>query len=399
MDLERMLEKCRRDQWSADDLDWSARPRGMSRDDEIAIVQLFTDMAGIELLAGELFAEQGRRATDPRLRKIFATFVADEKRHSDVAQRLADFYDVHHYKTYRRNEHLERFFPHFLAAIRYLSDEIATAYITAGELILDVALLRSINDYVADEMSEQAMRLINRDESRHIAVDYSMVAKFASPEHRALEASRPRPALAERVKAWWTFLNLLYHAGPFFRDVFFEPMDRVDRSGRRLREAFKRMQLLRTQPGVTETPFGRFLEVLQQIANHPVGGPLFGNVASRLAGVRPEFMRWLCSDDEMERARKMSIDQLVDEALSAKFASLGKQPRPRPHGERARPRGGGGTAVGAAPAPGLRARRRARRPWPSRGRRWPSWRRRAGRRCACTTSSRRGRRSRSPGGR
>ena len=60
MDLERMLAKCRRDQWRADDLDWTLTPRPLSADDEIAVVQYFTNMAGIERLAGarSLFALQ-----------------------------------------------------------------------------------------------------------------------------------------------------------------------------------------------------------------------------------------------------------------------------------------------------------------------------------------------------
>ena len=60
-----MLARCRRDQWQADDLDWSRPPPPMSEDKEAAIVQAFTDMAAIELLAGALFASQRRRTTDP----------------------------------------------------------------------------------------------------------------------------------------------------------------------------------------------------------------------------------------------------------------------------------------------------------------------------------------------
>ena len=64
---------------------------GQALDAEEAIVQLFTDMAGIERLAGALFREQGRRVADPTLRAIFATFVTDELRHAaDVAQSSAD---------------------------------------------------------------------------------------------------------------------------------------------------------------------------------------------------------------------------------------------------------------------------------------------------------------------
>ena len=47
-------------------------------------------------LAGALFVEQEKRADDPTLRAIFRTFVRDEVRHAQVAQMLADFYDVHH---------------------------------------------------------------------------------------------------------------------------------------------------------------------------------------------------------------------------------------------------------------------------------------------------------------
>src|SRR5579859_7776320 len=157
MNLQSMLEKCRRDQWRLNDLDWSKSPRPMSRDDEMAIVQYFTDMATIERLAGALFREQERRVDDPTLKKIFRTFIVDEERHAQAAERLALFYDVHRHRHYATSESLSRFFPHFLTAVGELSDDIANTYITGGELLLDIALLRSIDDYVADDMSKQVM--------------------------------------------------------------------------------------------------------------------------------------------------------------------------------------------------------------------------------------------------
>src|SRR5688500_890276 len=129
-----MLDKCVRDQWSIDDLDWTLPPPALTRDKEEAVVQYFTDMAGIELLAGALFEVQRDKATDPTLRKIFATFAADERRHSAVAARLARHYDVHRYRDYRESASLTRFRPHFLAVVRRASPEIANAYITSGEL-------------------------------------------------------------------------------------------------------------------------------------------------------------------------------------------------------------------------------------------------------------------------
>lgn len=313
-----MLERCVRDQWKPEELDWSAPPRALSREDEVAIVQLFTNMAGIELLAAALFEEQRRRAKDPRLQRIFATFVADEKRHAEVALRLARHYDVHRYQRYEQDRYLQRFAPHFVRGVRWLADDVANAYITGGELILDIALLRSIDDYVRDGMSAQAMRLINRDESRHIAVDYHMVEYYASPAYDADRSARSAGTFADSLRAAWTFASLLFYAKPFFRAVFFQPMERVDPGCRRMREAFKRMQLLGAKPGVTDRPFSRFLTVLQDAYNHPVLGPVVGTLAARLAGIEPQFLARLYDASEWERARASSFDQLAEEALAVK---------------------------------------------------------------------------------
>src|SRR5690348_6529568 len=106
MDLARMLDRCRREQWREDDIDWTRAPRPLDPDDERLVVQLFTNMAGIERLAGALFAEQARRAKDPALRSIFHTFVADEERHARVAERLARHYDVRKLRRYAVDPHL-----------------------------------------------------------------------------------------------------------------------------------------------------------------------------------------------------------------------------------------------------------------------------------------------------
>ena len=204
-----MLERCRRDQWKVSDVDLSKAPRELSEQDEIAVCQLFTDMSVIERLAGALFLEQARRTDDAVLHDIFETFVVDEVRHAQMAQMLADYYDRRHLRVYRPSPALTRFFDHFVTAVTGLDDDVANTYITAGELILDIALLRSINDYVSDEASDRAMRLINRDESRHIAIDYHMVGYYASEEWTERRARRPRKALREHAKSAWTFTSML----------------------------------------------------------------------------------------------------------------------------------------------------------------------------------------------
>jgi hypothetical protein len=318
MDVQRMLGMCREGQWSVGDLDWSQTPRPMSAEDERAVVQYFTDMAQIERLAGALFVEQQRRVSDPVLEEIYASFVVDEMRHSHVAQMLADHYDVRRLATYRTSPSLARFFPHFVDAIRHLADDVANAYITSGELILDVALLRSIDDFVDDPLSAQAMELINRDESRHIAVDYHMVGYYTSPAYKSARAEK-KTSLREQAVAARTFAAMTLWGRPFFRDVFFGPMDRIDPTGARLREAFKRMQLLGTRPGLEELPLTKFWSSMMALYNQPWLGRRGQAAVARLVGAEPRFMEYLATEDELARARSMSLDELAEEALAAKL--------------------------------------------------------------------------------
>ena len=312
-----MLQMCKGGQWNVGDLDWSQTPRPMSEADERAVVQYFTDMAQIERLAGALFVEQQRRVADPILKEIYASFVVDEMRHSHVAQMLADHYDVHRLETYRVSRSLESFFPHFVDAIRHLADDVANAYITSGELILDIALLRSINDFVADPLSAQAMELINRDESRHIAIDYYMVGFYASAEY---QRARPKVTVRDAAVAARTFAAMTVWGRPFFRDVFFAPMDRIDPTGERLREAFKRMQLLGARPGLDQLPLVKFWRSMMDLYHRPWMGRRAKELVARVVGAEPRFMQRLATEAELERARTMSLDLLAEEALSAKHA-------------------------------------------------------------------------------
>jgi len=315
-----MLDKCVRDQWSIADLDWNLPTPALPRDKEEAVVQYFTDMAGIELLAGALFEVQRKTARDPILAKIFATFVADEKRHAAVAARLAKHYDVHHHRDYVESPSLTRFRPHFLALVERTSPEIANAYITSGELILDVALLRSLDDYVADDMSRRAMHLINRDESRHIALDFHMTERYASDEHLAEVRRRPRPSLRELAHGTRALVTMMWHAKPFLNEVFLAPMNRTDPSGRRVTEAFKRIQLVMRKPTVARTPFSRFMIAVQDAYNHPIVGRLFGRLLLRALGSDERAAKILFTPEDLARSQRQSFDEMAEDALAAKLS-------------------------------------------------------------------------------
>ncbi|MDB4953381.1 MAG: hypothetical protein JWO36_950 [Myxococcales bacterium] len=315
-----MLDKCVRDQWSIDDLDWSLPPPELPREKEEAVVQYFIDMSGIEKLAGALFEVQRRKTDDPILMKIFSTFVADEKRHAAVAARLAKHYDVHHYRAYVESPSLTAFRPHFLEVVQNTSPEIANAYITSGELILDVALLRSLDDYVADEMSHRAMHLINRDESRHIAIDFHMTEKYASDEYQAEVAKRRRMTVRQLASGARSLFTMMWYAKPFLQEVFLAPMDLTDPSGQRLKEAFKRVQLVMRKPTVARLPFSRFMIAMQSVYNHPIGGKLFGRVLLRMLGAEDRAAKFLFTADELARSQRMTFEEMAEDALAVKLS-------------------------------------------------------------------------------
>lgn len=315
-----MLARCREGQWHLDDVDWSRQPKALSPDLEREVVQYFTDMAQIERLAGALFAEQRRRAKDSTLREIFTTFVVDEERHARAAERLAARFDTRKLASYRPSPSLVAFRPRFLDALRHVSAEVANAYIVGGELLLDIALLRSIDDFLADETCHDVMKLINRDESRHVAIDYFMIDYYASPAWARESATAPRKSAGELARAAYAFVGMLLTAKPFIRDVFIIPMTRVDPERRRMREAFKRMQLLSAKPGVAARPFSRFLNTMKLLYASPLTHGTMGRFAERIVGVPGEYLHDLYTEEEWERARVSSMDQLADEALAAKYA-------------------------------------------------------------------------------
>jgi hypothetical protein len=99
-------------------------------------------------------------------------------------------------------------------------------------------------------------------------------------------------------------------------------MSLTDPSGRRIREAFKRMQILGTKPGVAEHPFTRFMQSLQDLYNdHPVARVAFGRLIERIVGIDRSLLARLYTESDRKRAERMSFDELAEDALSAKHAA------------------------------------------------------------------------------
>jgi hypothetical protein len=311
MDLERMLDRCRRERWTIDAFSWDAPVRTKSAEMETAIVQSLTDMAGIERLAAALFAEQARRAETPTLRRIFESFVADELLHAEAAERLAQRHDVRRLRRYAECPSLTRFAASFVDAVRHLPPDIANAYILVGEMILDMALLRSLDDAVDDPVTGDVLRLVNRDESRHLAMDLHMFDHYASDAYMRRAATQPARRFGDRALGALALCRMVRHARPFFRQVFFEPIARVDPECKRLKQAAKRLQIVLRRPGAARTPFVRFIRALFVAYEQPLVRMAVGPLVEHLVGVEPELLRPLCTESDLRRAALTPADELV----------------------------------------------------------------------------------------
>ena len=248
--------------------------------------------------------------------------------------------------TYTESPSLTAFRPHFLALVENTSPEIANAYITSGELILDVALLRSLDDYVADEMSHardaphQPRRVApHRDRLPHDrALLLRRVPRGDPRRGRARRCARSRAACAALATMMW-------HAKPFLQQVFLAPMDRTDPSGRRIQEAFKRIQLVLRKPTVARTPFSRFMIAAAGALQPP----------DRRQAARPVLLRALGAEDraapdpvhegrarahpadELRRARRRSARREVRTQLADPINSSERINGSGPRARRARP--------------------------------------------------------------
>ncbi len=164
------------------------------------------------------------------------------------------------------------------------------------------------------------MHLINRDESRHIAIDFHMTELYASDEHIELMRNRPWPSPREAVANVRAIATMMWRAKPFLQDVFLKPMDRTDPSGRRVQEAFKRVQLLMRKPTVARMPFSRFMTTMQDLYNTPVVGKLFGGFLLRALGAEDRAARRLFTEEELARSQQMTFDELAEDALAVKYS-------------------------------------------------------------------------------
>lgn len=286
LDTEKMLKNCQKGQWSVDDFDWTKTPEVvLSKEDEMRFCQYYMDMSFIERIAGDLFLSLSKRLDDPTLIAIYESFVIDEQRHSQAAARLMDYFDVHNYKVYTPNKAMLKFIPAFSSLIKTVNPAFANSMMMQGELVLDIALLRGINEAIDDPMSKAVVEKINQDESRHLAMDFFMTEYCSNHQLRTVEKAKlnlSHPAL-----------KLLLASPGFANEVFLRPMKRVDPSNKQMEMVVKRVRRVYAKPEVQDNPAVRQMNSVFDFLEGPIGsrvGPIAEKLLSRATNLDFSFV-------------------------------------------------------------------------------------------------------------
>ena len=209
LDLARMLEKIEAGQWTLDDIDWNAPGADTVRPDQREKLRSFlTDLVWIEHVGARGFAALARQADDHALRAIYQHFEVEEERHARAELALmrrwglaaAGEIPVANINIRLVIAWLDR----YAGSIDFA---MLTCVIAMLEVALDGALVKFLLDEVEDPVCHAVFAHINRDEARHLAVDFYAMEKVAersseSPRElarfmlRALEPKRVAGALA-----------------------------------------------------------------------------------------------------------------------------------------------------------------------------------------------------------
>jgi len=288
LDPIKMLERCKAGQWDVNDFDWNKTPEvTLSKEDELRVVQLYLNMSYIELLAGNLFQALRDRMEDPVLKEIYNWCYIDEVRHSEAAARLAKYFDQHQYKVYTPNIAMLKFIPHFSGAVRTLNPAIANSLILTGELILDIALLRGLNNYVDDPQSRAVVERINSDESRHLAMDFFM-AEYCSENDMSIHTGKHKRGIFNP-----NLRGMAIFGPSFFNEVFFRPMEVLDPNNVQMESVARRLRRFNLKDEVQKNPTIKPFNAMADFFESNLGsglGWLLRKSAKRIAGVDFDFV-------------------------------------------------------------------------------------------------------------
>jgi hypothetical protein len=189
LDLHQMLEKVERGQWSLDDVDWDAPGATSIRPEQFENLEAFmTDLVWIEHVGARGFAALARKAEAPELRAIYLHFEKEEERHARAELALMQRWGMARPGEIPvANINIRLVIAWLDRYADTLDFATLTCVIAMLEVALDGALVKFLLDEVEDPLCHTVFEHINRDESRHLAIDFEVMERVgeATPTVRS----------------------------------------------------------------------------------------------------------------------------------------------------------------------------------------------------------------------
>ncbi len=200
INLDALLEASIKGQWSLHDFDWSQPVR-----DSIArtsrqrrtLGRLLLMTAGFERLGVDAFMIHAKYTDNEKAKAVFQLIALDEQRHADAEVELAGRLGMGWKDLPRSVRFMFKLFARDSrrmgrGAAGKLLHEFGASGIPVAELALDTLLLPALKKMSDDPLLTEAFKLIDRDEARHIAMDYWLL------EEKGLRKASEKPKASQR---------------------------------------------------------------------------------------------------------------------------------------------------------------------------------------------------------
>lgn len=177
LDLTHMLAKIEAGAWHLDDVDWDQPGQELVRPEQYDQLRAFMcDLVWIEHVGARGFAALAQQAPDPQLAAIYRHFEREEEQHARAELALMRRWGmVAPGEIPVANTNIRLTMQWLDQHADQLDFAMLTCVIAMLEVALDGALVKLLLDQVDDPVCHQVFALINRDEARHLAVDFHVM--------------------------------------------------------------------------------------------------------------------------------------------------------------------------------------------------------------------------------
>jgi len=180
IDLDKMLAKVKKTQWSLADIDWDAPGAELVTGNPELYAKLkpfMADLMWIEHIGARAFSAMSKKAPTETLKQIYSHFHAEEQRHANAEMALMQRWGMlpEDGSIPEPNKNLRLTIKWLDTYADKMPFYVLGAVIPMLEVALDGALCTFLLETVEDPICHRAFDLINDDESRHLGVGFSVM--------------------------------------------------------------------------------------------------------------------------------------------------------------------------------------------------------------------------------